>query len=210
MTPRFNFLLVLIVYGLVSRVRTGFINSELAEELAATSRPVPIHDQGFASGSRLKSAFLNLRAKFLRTKTSQRWIHTFATESDPTGQTGGFSLPNEDAVVRYSSNSPMVRSTEEKMGMYTNPGLWKKWRWMKLAEKEARARARIPASSKSVEGSAKAMRWWKDVDGAARDRGITKPEIEEIGDTADRAVRMDEPSMRTFRFATRNGQRRLP
>ncbi|SPO27368.1 uncharacterized protein UTRI_10485 [Ustilago trichophora] len=77
-------------------VPAGPIPSNLAEDLARNT-------QQSHSVSAIKTFFLKIRAKLLRSKTTERWIRTFATATPSTTSVAAKALrvPDEDALVRY-------------------------------------------------------------------------------------------------------------
>ena len=210
-TLPFTLILLFFTLSLVSAVPLPGINpSKLAEDLAAAKRPVPIHKQGF------KSFFANIRSKFLGTKTSKKWIHTFTTEapSHPSRSAASrFVIPPEDAMIAYRQYTT-PRASADTVGAIPDEikrkglGLWTKARQTQESWEATRGtRGRMSADSLSprlrrptgaISPRVQRGRELEIMPGSSP--RLRKPEIEEIRKTTGGGS-VDSPSMRKVRFA---------
>ena len=125
----------------------GIGSSKLAEELAtATDRPNPFLNDGHRSGG-FKSLWPKLRSKFLHTKTSERWLQTFASDTPrPSTQTATassrYTIPNEDALISYAAPEYRTpRASTDEMTRKTDPRLWTRYQWAATKMRAERSEA---------------------------------------------------------------------
>ena len=156
-------LVILLLSFPVVLVSCGF-----SEDLAAAARPIPIHEQGFGRG--LKSAWLNIRAKVLRTKVSDRWLQCFTSSPDCSGRV---LIPEEDAIVPASP----LRIVGDGRGKKGPGSSWSRSKKLTGADRVDEARARLDQMlNRPTESS---PHWWS--------QRLHHSEIEEVGSDIDRS-----------------------
>lgn len=197
--------LILLLCLRITAARAGS-TAQLAEDLTAASFPTPFRQHAFGTG--LKSKWLNLRAKFLRSKTSDRWMQTFAAPSDATpSHSGRFDIPAEDALVR---STPLAFAFQGGKGQgkvksWSKPATWTRStkQSASAADRAAEARTRLdaklnrPPAATAVRG--KELEAMPRQRTAPRQKSLTQLEINEIRKSLEQ--HRDHPaSMRRFPF----------
>lgn len=137
------------------------VSGGLSEDLAAATRPIPIHKQGFGRG--LKSAWLEFRARLLRTKVSDRWLRCFTSTADCSERV---LIPEEDALVPASP----LRIAGAGKGKKSRGSFWSRSKELSRVEKVDVARASLDQRLNRPTDSS--PHWWS--------QSLHHSEIEEV------------------------------